>query len=175
MKLRHTTTSGDDKIELQMTPMIDIVFQLLVFFIMTFKIVSQEGDFNIKMPLAAPAAGQPDELQVETMRVRLEADGAGKLVRMSLNDRALTFLESKNGQIHMKQLQDEIVALIGTDRGPGSIQENAEVELDCDFGLNYVHVIEAITAVSGYVGDDDIVIKLIEKIKFAPPRPVAGG
>ena len=30
---------------LEMTPMIDIVFQLLVFFIMTFKIVSQEGDF----------------------------------------------------------------------------------------------------------------------------------
>jgi hypothetical protein len=75
----------------------------------------------------------------------------------------------------MKPLQDEIVALIGTDRGPNSIQENAEVELDCDFGLNYVHVIEAITAVSGYIGDDDTVIKLVEKIKFAPPRPVTGG
>jgi biopolymer transport protein ExbD len=49
----------NDKIELQMTPMIDIVFQLLVFFIMTFKIVSQEGDFNIKMPLAAQQAGAP--------------------------------------------------------------------------------------------------------------------
>jgi biopolymer transport protein ExbD len=175
MKLRHSTTSGNDKIELQMTPMIDIVFQLLVFFIMTFKIVSQEGDFNIKMPLAAPAAGQPDELQVETMRVRLESDGAGNLSRLSLNDRVLTFLKGPNGQIQMKQLQDEIVALIGTDRGPGSIQENAEVELDCDFGLNYVHVIEAITAVSGYVGDDDVVIKLIEKIKFAPPRAISGG
>ncbi len=178
MKLRHTTTSGDDKIEIQMTPMIDIVFQLLVFFIMTFKIVAQEGDFNIKMPLVAPAAGQPDELQVETMRVRLEADGSGKLTRLLLNDRVLTFLDI-NGKIQMKQLQDEIVAMIGTDRGPGSIQENAEVELDCDFGLNYVHVIEAITAVSGYVGKDnqknDIIIKLIEKIKFAPPRPVSGG
>ncbi|MDP6553588.1 MAG: biopolymer transporter ExbD [Pirellulaceae bacterium] len=175
MKLRHTTTSGDDKIELQMTPMIDIVFQLLVFFIMTFKIVSQEGDFNIKMPLAAPAAGQPDELQVETMRVRMESDGAGKLARISLNDRVLPFLEGADGRIEMKPLQDEIVALIGTDRGPNSIQENAEVELDCDFGLNYVHVIEAITAVSGYIGDDDTVIKLVEKIKFAPPRPVTGG
>lgn len=177
MKLRHSTTSGDNKIELQMTPMIDIVFQLLVFFIMTFKIVSQEGDFNIKMPLAAPAAGSPDELQVETMRVRLEADGSGKLARMSLNDRVLSPLEfDAQGQwVNTQLLQSEIVALIGTDRGPNSIQENAEVELDCDFGLNYLHVIEAITAVSGYVGDDDTVIKLVEKIKFAPPRPIAGG
>ena len=46
------------KVELQMTPMIDIVFQLLIFFIITFKIVAPEGDFNIKMPLAAPSAGR---------------------------------------------------------------------------------------------------------------------
>ncbi len=177
MKLRHSTSSGNDKIELQMTPMIDIVFQLLVFFIMTFKIVSQEGDFNIKMPLAAPAAGTPDELQVETIRVRLEADGTGRLARMSFNDRVLSPLQfdDQGSWVNADLLRSEIVAVIGTDRGPGSIQENAEVELDCDFGLNYRHVIEAITAVSGYVGDDDTVIKLVEKIKFAPPRPVTGG
>ena len=39
MKIRNTGGDGE-KIELQMTPMIDIVFQLLVFFIMTFKIVA---------------------------------------------------------------------------------------------------------------------------------------
>ena len=50
MKIRHT--GREDKIQLQMTPMIDIVFQLLVFFIMTFKIILHEGDFNILMPLA---------------------------------------------------------------------------------------------------------------------------
>jgi biopolymer transport protein ExbD len=34
-----------NKVELNMTPMIDIVFQLLIFFIMSFKIAAQEGDF----------------------------------------------------------------------------------------------------------------------------------
>ncbi len=38
-----------------MTPMIDIVFLLLVFFLFSFKIVVQEGDFNIRMPVAGPA------------------------------------------------------------------------------------------------------------------------
>ncbi len=63
MKIRHITTSDDRTIRLQMTPMIDIVFQLLVFFIMTFKIVSQEGDFHIKMPVANLAPGPSDDLQ----------------------------------------------------------------------------------------------------------------
>ncbi len=43
-------TTGLIKAELQMTSMIDIVFLLLIFFILTFKIAPQEGDFNIKLP-----------------------------------------------------------------------------------------------------------------------------
>ena len=37
MKLRHTTTPMSDKVEMQMTPMIDIVFLLLIFFLFSFK------------------------------------------------------------------------------------------------------------------------------------------
>ena len=165
MKVRHNKGGGDDKIELQMTPMIDIVFQLLVFFIMTFKIVSQEGDFNIKMPLAAPAAGAPDDLQLPPMKIRLRAGGGGMLAGMSLNEKGVGTMEA---------LRLEIIGVVGDDRGPGSIQETAEVELDCDYGLRYEHVIQAITAVSGYIDDTGNVVKLVEKIKFAPPRQASG-
>ena len=164
MKVRHQNTEGD-KIELQMTPMIDIVFQLLVFFIMTFKIVSQEGDFNIKMPLAAPAKGAPDDdLKLPPIKVRLQAGAGGQLAGIAMNERSLP---------NMDALRNEIIGLIGDDRGPGSVQETAEVELDCDYGLRYEHVIQAITAVSGYV-EGDTVVKLVEKIKFAPPRSRGG-
>ncbi|MFY7967519.1 MAG: ExbD/TolR family protein, partial [Pirellulaceae bacterium] len=50
MKIRKPPESAV-KAELQMTSMIDIVFLLLIFFITTFKIAAQEGDFNVKMPL----------------------------------------------------------------------------------------------------------------------------
>ena len=165
MKVRNTKAEGD-KIELQMTPMIDIVFQLLVFFIMTFKIVSQEGDFNIKMPLAAPAAGAPDDLQLPPMKVRLRAGAGGMLAGMSLNDRGVGTMEA---------LRLEIIGVVGDERGPGTVQETAEVELDCDYGLRYEHVIQAITAVSGYIDETGNVVKLVEKIKFAPPRQASGG
>jgi hypothetical protein len=39
-----------------MTPMIDVVFQLMSFFMCTLKIVAPEGDFDIRMPLGKSAA-----------------------------------------------------------------------------------------------------------------------
>ena len=38
--------------KLDMTPMIDVVFQLMIFFMLTLKIVTEEGNFDINMPLA---------------------------------------------------------------------------------------------------------------------------
>lgn len=143
-----------------MTSMIDIVFQLLTFFIMTFKIVSQEGDFNIKMPLAAPREDAIDDQLVPPIKVRLQAGSGGELASIGMNQRTLGSFQ---------QLHEEIIGLVGTDSPAGA--EGAEVELDCDYNLRYEYVIEAITSVSGYrdraTGE---VVKLVEKIKFAPPK-----
>ena len=158
MKIRHV--SGAEKIELQMTPMIDIVFQLLVFFIMTFKIVAQEGDFNIKMPLAAPNESVPNLDTLPPMKLRLRADGNGDLAGMQLGERGFTSFQ---------ELRSHIMGLIGTN-APGSLREAAEIELDCDYDLHYKSVIDAITAVSGYTTADGQIVKLVEKIRFAPPR-----
>ncbi|MCA9217259.1 MAG: biopolymer transporter ExbD [Planctomycetales bacterium] len=158
MKIRKTRNIAEEQIELQMTPMIDIVFQLLVFFIMSFKIVAQEGDFNVKMPLQGDSPTTP-EIMPLAMKLRLTADDEGKLTGIALNDVPFTSFTD----LHM-----HIRGLIGDESGPGSIRETAEIELDCDYQLAYTHVIEAVTAVSGYIQNDSV-IKLIEKIKFAPP------
>ncbi len=159
MKVRNQNDA--EKIELQMTPMIDIVFQLLIFFIMTFKIISLEGDFNIKMPSSAPSQGAPDEDQLPPMKLRLKASSEGKLASIRLNDREFQSLD---------ELHEHILSLVGTDSGPGAALEGAEVELDCDYNLEYSNVVAAITAVSGKVESDRSIRKLVEKIKFAPPK-----
>lgn len=159
MKVRHTTENV--KIALQMTPMIDIVFQLLIFFIMTFKIVALEGDFNIKMPSAAPSEGAPDEDQLPPIVLKLSADAAGNLTSIMLNDQPL---ES------FSELHSYIIDLVGQDAGPDTGLAGAEVEIDCDPNLKYVNTVEAMTAVTGKVAEDGTIIKLIEKVKFTPPR-----
>jgi biopolymer transport protein ExbD len=160
MRIRNVGRHGEG-VELMMTPMVDIVFQLLIFFLMTFKIASAEGDFNVKMPLAAPSEGKPDDLQLPALKVRLTAEPGGRIAGIFF------------GQTPMKdfgQLRQQVVGIVGDDTGPGSIADTQEVELDCDYNLDFKYVIDAITAVSGEVTPDGEVVKLIEKIKFAPPR-----
>ena len=132
MKIRHA--DHREQIILQMTPMIDIVFQLLVFFVFTFKIVQPEGDFNIRMPSADTSqSSQPSETPL--LKVRLQAAPDGSLKSVQLGD--LLF----DGQAPFYQLQSHIRGLVGDDAGPGSTEH--EVELDCDFGLRYRYAINA--------------------------------
>ncbi len=117
------------------------------------------------MPLAAPQEGNPEEEDtVPPIKLRLRAGVDGGLAGLTMNDSITIGLSSGD---HWQQLQNRIIGVVGNEGGPA--QKEAEVELDCDFNLRYVHVIEAITAVSGYIQDDEIV-HLVEKIKFARQR-----
>lgn len=151
--------------------MIDVVFQLLAFFMFTFKIAVPEGDFTVNMPLTAPAPGPADEEFQPELKVRLVADEAGTLATVFFNQRALP---GQNPEQLIQSLRDEIraiVALVGTG---DPLDEELEVEIDADYHLSYQYTMAAITACSGQmveVGPGRYQLaRYIEKIKFAPPR-----
>ena len=73
----------------------------------------------------------------------------------------------------LQELHEHVVSIVRTDSGP-RMAGDVEIEIDCDYGLQYKHVIAAITAVLGHRSEaDGTVIKLIEKLRFAPPRKPA--
>ena len=155
--------SGDTKVEQQMTAMIDVVFQLLTFFVMSFKVAADEGDFSIKMPLsAASKSASIDEPETPPLKLRMIADVTGNLSSMRLNSTPLPAQDGWNA------LRSRVIDLVGKP-APGSGANGAEVELDCDPQLKYNYVIEAITAVSGQPTGDGGFIKLVEKVKFSAP------
>ncbi len=158
MKIRNKEDAT--KTELSMTSMIDVVFLLLIFFILTFKIVELEGDFGIKMPLAGSSASTMDDFDVP-IKLRMEADTDGNLTRMRLNEIDLG--------TNFDTLRGTITQLVGNQAGPDAEDGGPEVEIDTDFNLRYEYVIAAITHVSGRK-DGDQIVKLVEKIKFAAPR-----
>jgi biopolymer transport protein ExbD len=159
MKFRHS--DHRDTIELQMTPMIDIVFQLLVFFIMTFKIVLPEGDFNIRMPLPAnEAPAAPSE--TPTLNLEMTASEGGNLAQLSLGGRVF------EGEDRFAKLHGYIRGLVNDSGGPGTADDQ-EVEISADYDLRYDYVMRAITALSGYLENGQR-HQLIEKIRLTPPR-----
>jgi biopolymer transport protein ExbD len=177
------------KIDINMTPMIDVVFQLLTFFMLTLKTVIVEGDFNIRMPLGASAGAAEDTASPDGRLSGVQMGGKSVVGQELLNelasadamlDNALAAAKQGNrGQMNAARqakqktaekltqtLQAQILDAFGNDL---SRAELTELELDCDPALKYDHVVSAITAASGIVRGDEVV-PLIQKIKFSPPR-----
>ena len=157
MKIRNT--EHRERIILQMTPMIDIVFQLLVFFVFTFKIILPEGDFNIRMPSAtASTTSEPSETPL--LKVRLRATPDGELAGVQLGDVVI------EGNAPFAQLHAQIRGLVLDDAGPGSTEQ--EVEIEADYELKYRYTMNAITAIAGYLDENGEQHKLVERVRFAP-------
>jgi biopolymer transport protein ExbD len=61
--------------ELPMTPLIDVVFQLLLFFLTATSFYKIEKDIKVDPPLASEAQASPQRPQEITVNVRNESDG----------------------------------------------------------------------------------------------------
>lgn len=151
-----------EKVPIDMTPMIDVVFQLMAFFIMTFSVVVPEGDFTVKMPLKA--GPQETLVQHVPVTVRLEADSEGQLRRLKLGDRDLG--------VDFALLRAEIQSLAPME-AQGDESLAIQVEIDSDYGLDYRYTVDALTAVTGYRNRDGQIIQLLDHVRFAAPRKSA--
>jgi len=187
------------KIDINMTPMIDVVFQLLTFFMLTLKTVIVEGDFNIRMPLGA-SAGAAEDNPIPPLIVKMTSSPEGRLADVRLGGKGVVGQDllneiasadamfeaaleaSRQGnkeQLGPARLAKQSAAdkltlaiqaqIVDAFGNDLSSAELTELELDCDPALKYDHVVSAITAASGIVQGDEVV-PLIKKIKFSPPK-----
>ncbi len=189
MKIRGYDKQNEE-IKLAMTPMIDIVFQLLVFFIMTYKVTAMEGDYNIRMPSAAAEPTMEIETLEDFLQVRLTANPENRFldrIEVTFGPDQQTWVRSvyparpgsPTGKLTAAELQQNlesrkvfnslnqfVINVVGSGSGdPGSASE-IEAEIEADADLRYEDTVYAIEAISGYRDDSRKIIKLIEKIKF---------
>ena len=145
------STTGESKVEIQMTPMLDMIFQLLIFFILTFKPVVDEGQFGVNMsampggrtalPTMVPGmpddsgATLPDVQFLPPLSVRLRANSDGNLVAggIMLGDRGI------------KNMEHLLFELRGTVQGS---PDDYEVVIEADPRLHYEFIVQAVNAVS---------------------------
>jgi biopolymer transport protein ExbD len=137
-----------EKPKIDMVPMIDVVFLLLVFFVLTFKIIVPEGDFNVQM--SAMGQGQPGEIDTDSVQIRLIAREDGSLSAIQMNGQNIEDFNL------LRRMVSE-TALMNPD---------LEVVLCPDDHLHYEYIIKAITAINGELHDGQF-RKICENIKFA--------
>ena len=73
MRLNKQNISGEQKVELQIAPLIDVVFLLLIYFMVTASLIKKEGDISFLLPADIPAE-QIVELPIEVL-IEIMADG----------------------------------------------------------------------------------------------------
>lgn len=175
MKIRGYDKKNEE-IKLQMAPMIDIVFLLLVFFIMTYKVTAMEGDYNIIMPSASEEPTMTDTVLDDVLQVKLTAGPDRYLqtltVTLGVEEQTWQGVSSPNKaerQPPFDGLHNFVLGVVGNSNADPATASEIEAELEIDYDLRYEDTVAAIEAISGYKRDDGLIIKLIEKIKFRNP------
>ena len=151
-------TNETEEMKMNMTSMIDIVFQLLVFFVMTFNPPQYEGDFSVKMPLTSDTPDNDNIDPPSVINVKLTAALDGTLSNILVNSVPVDQNDLYGGLT--KVIESELAA-----EGDPDKARETEVDFDIARELKYAYTVTAIEAVSGKK-EGDVVTKLIGKIKF---------
>jgi biopolymer transport protein ExbD len=89
---------GELKAEPNLTPLLDIVFQLITFFMLVINFSQDNFDSRIKLPVAGSARPQDDPAKLNEERLVLNVDSKGNLI---FNGRVLT-ADQANQQIKLE-------------------------------------------------------------------------
>lgn len=85
MKFHQTRRQDEDAVQLRMTPMIDVVFLLLIFFMCVSKWKLAEGNLAAELPSDGAAAKTTAPPDLEKVVIKLQK--AGEEVYIKMNDR----------------------------------------------------------------------------------------
>ena len=129
MRLR---TKDVQTVEMQMGPMIDMVFLLLVFFMVSAKPVKQESDINIGLP---GTVAQEEALEIpDEQRIQIQPNG-----QVVLNDQPMDSPASA-----------EMPALLSTlkrfKESADSNKSEALITIDADDAANHERIVQVLNA-----------------------------
>ncbi len=159
--LKRQEPMSAEKLETNMSAMIDIVFLLLIFFMLTLRVAEPEGEFNVNMPSNSISCFGEDK-GLPDISVQLRANPDGTLSGVFFGQRNLG-----TGPAAFEQLNIEILKVIGRPGDP--ITKDLAVEIDADYELHFSNVINTVGACTGRIDKrSGKVVKYIEKIKFKP-------
>jgi len=110
MKLPLKAHRGPSNLSIRMTPLIDVIFLLLIFFIMTMHFHKPEGVLANRLPeKGGLSAVEPQDWEIVRLRIRLVIAG-GDMPGILLQDREVHSYEDLYGFLTM--LPDDVLLVV---------------------------------------------------------------
>jgi len=159
---RRRTRDAPLEIVLPITPMLDMSFQLLAFFVMTFRVLGPaEGELDMYLPKAGEAQAKvPDAVdlsktsdvdidQSSDLTVVIEATGGGEVSKLMVKDKAASqpVDDTKALQAKLKEMR-------------GDLANKANIKIEAEGKLKYARLVAVMDACVG-AG--------FTQVGFAPP------
>lgn len=110
MKLRTQAWNPKNRFSINMTPLIDVIFLLMIFFLMTVNFQRPEGVLENRLPEMSSQDSPDSSRDWEMVRLRIETPEEGNQIRIYLQERVL--FSYKDLFYYLNQLPEEIMIII---------------------------------------------------------------
>jgi len=110
MKLPIRTGDKDINFSVRMTPLIDVIFLLMIFFIMTIRFVEPEGVLENRLPEKAGQGITDQKNDWEVVRIKVKLVRDGKQFKIYLQERVLHSYDDLLSYLEL--LPDKILIVI---------------------------------------------------------------
>lgn len=159
--MRFRSSSNSTVPRRSMSAMIDVVFLLLIFFMLTLQIAVPEGVHAVETPAAGPGP-VPEVPVVSEVRVRLIADADGHLAEIRLGRRSLG-----NGDKAIERLGQEVQTLAFEARG--IVDDGLPVIIEADPELQFTYSLRALGACQKQRHPDGQLETLRTRVRMVSP------
>lgn len=171
---RKRKVESPTEVELPVTPMLDMTFQLLAFFILTFKTAAvEEGQMEFSLPASGEARAKveqdvnPDKVSDTELSLPSQVTVVLKADHSGVNEGAINAIIVQTGQgetsIPDAKLEN-LAKYLKSKRDSQDLTNKDDIQIQAESKLKYAYVIQAM----------DTCIKAgFQRVGFAPPPDLA--
>jgi biopolymer transport protein ExbD len=148
--MRKRKEEAAPEVELPVTPMLDMTFQLLAFFIFTFRPASMEGQMDFTLPAGGEARARneadvdPNRPSDTQLALKSQITVVLRVDRSEVNSGVLSqvTVQTPSGESEVRTLQGLYDFLV-RQRSSQDITNKDDIQIQADSKLKYAFVIEA--------------------------------
>jgi len=110
MQLRFQAKHANRRYAISMTPLIDVIFLLMIFFLMTINFQKPEGVLDNRLPQLGTKTSEDPTKDWETVKLRIKMTRSSGELRIHLQDRILSSYDALGS--YLDQLPSDILIII---------------------------------------------------------------